>query len=66
MRVRLNGEDKDVEGGLSLTGLLGSLGLAPEGIAVALNMEVVPRGAYGKTRLEEGDEIEIVRAVGGG
>ena len=66
MRIRVNGEEKVVAGGLTVAGLLASLELPPTGIAVALNMEVVRRGDYAGTPLSEGDEVEIVRAVGGG
>ena len=66
MRIQVNGESEEVRDDVSLSGLLESLGVNPNGIAVALNMEVVPRGKYGETPLREGDEVEIVRAVGGG
>ncbi len=66
MRVRVNGEEREVTGGASVADLLRSLALEPNGIAVALNMEIVRRGEYAGTKLSEGDEVEIVRAVGGG
>lgn len=66
MRIRVNGEEKEVAGGLTVAGLLASLELPPTGLAVALNMEVIRRGDYAGTSLSEGDEVEIVRAVGGG
>jgi len=66
MRIRVNGEEKEVAGGLTVAALLESLDLPPTGIAVALNMEVVRRSDYAAVALSEGDEVEIVRAVGGG
>ena len=30
------------------------------------NLEIVPRSAYGRTRLADGDRIEIVHFIGGG
>ncbi len=36
------------------------------GIAVALNGAVVPRAAWGETKLKAGDSVEIVRARQGG
>ena len=33
---------------------------------VERNGEIVPRGEYGDTRLEAGDRLEVVHAVGGG
>ncbi|MEK6709746.1 MAG: sulfur carrier protein ThiS [Nitrospinota bacterium] len=66
MRIRVNGEEREVGGGLTVAGLLASLELPPAGIAVARNMVVVRRSDYAATPLSEGDEVEIVRAVGGG
>ncbi len=66
MRVRVNGEDRELEEGVSVATLLDSMSLEVNGIAVALNMEIVRRGEYADTRLSDGDELEIVRAVGGG
>ncbi len=66
MRVRVNGEDTELEEGATIAALLASMSLSVNGIAVARNMEIVRRGAYGETQLADGDEVEIVRAVGGG
>lgn len=35
-------------------------------VAVAVNNHVVPRSQHGAVRLQPGDRIEIVHAVGGG
>ncbi len=66
MRIVVNGEEKEVAGDSTLSDLLGQLGLEVEGIAIAVNMEIVRRGDYAGTKFSEGDEVEIVRAVGGG
>ena len=66
MQVRVNGEDRELTEGVSVAALLESMSLEVNGIAVALNMEIVRRGEYGDTQLSDGDEVEIVRAVGGG
>ncbi len=66
LRVRVNGEDRELAEGVSVAALLDSMSLEVNGIAVALNMEIVRRGEYGDTQLSDGDEVEIVRAVGGG
>jgi len=38
----------------------------PQGVAVAVNEEVVPRDAWPRRRLVAGDAVEIVTAVQGG
>ncbi|MFY9292735.1 MAG: sulfur carrier protein ThiS [Methylorubrum rhodinum] len=39
---------------------------SPEGIAIAVNGRVVRRSAWGETAINDGDRIEIVRAMQGG
>ena len=62
----MNGEQKEVRGGLSVSGLIELLGLADGPVAVERNREVVPRAEHASTELAESDIIEIVHLVGGG
>jgi len=39
---------------------------APQGVAVALDEAVVPRGAWATTTVRPGDRVEVVTAVQGG
>ena len=64
--IRVNGEHRRVPGDISITELLNELGLDPLRVAVERNLEIVPRSAYQKTPLADGDRIEIVAFVGGG
>jgi thiamine biosynthesis protein ThiS len=64
--VYVNGEPREVTRGATINDLVSQLALAPERLAVELNREVVRRGAWGATRLSEGDRVEIVHFVGGG
>lgn len=66
MNISVNGENKEVNEGLSVKGLLEALEILPQGIAVELNREIVPRGRYAETILKQGDAIEVVRMTGGG
>lgn len=66
MRVAVNGEPREVEEGSTVSDLLASLGIRPEGVAVELNREIVPKSRHGSHRLAEGDRLEIVTMVGGG
>jgi len=66
MKIKVNGEEKEVAEGLTLSALLESLGLHPSRVAVERNLEIVPREKYAQTVLKEGDELEIVHFVGGG
>ena len=66
MRIKLNGDSKDVSEGTTLLALVEQLSLAPERLAVELNREVVRRADWPGVTLSEGDRVEIVHFVGGG
>lgn len=66
MKLTINSETREFEGGLTISGLVGVLGLHPKKVAVERNLEVVPKSLHSEIRLAEGDRIEIVQFVGGG
>lgn len=66
MKAVVNGEAREVPGGLTVARLLEHLCAPDTGVAVALNDRVLSRAAFADELLEDGDRIEIVRAVAGG
>ncbi len=66
MKIRLNGEEREVAPNLTVAELVGELGLSPRQVAVEVNCELVPRSERESVHLAEGDEIEMVTLVGGG
>lgn len=67
MEITINQEKKDIEQGLTLEELMESLGYGKqEGIAVAVNDEVVPKGEWGRDKLKEADRVTIITATQGG
>lgn len=66
IELRVNGAPRRVRAGLTIAELVAELGLRPEIVAVERNRELVPRARHAHTRLEGGDELEIVALVGGG
>jgi thiamine biosynthesis protein ThiS len=64
--VDVNGEPEAVSTGCTVEGLIDALGLGDRRVAVAINREVVPRSTFEARRLNEGDRVEILEAVGGG
>ena len=66
MQVTLNGEARQLDEGVSVRGLLASLGLDPAKIAVERNLRIVPRSTYDQVVLADGDRLEIVHFIGGG
>jgi sulfur carrier protein len=68
MNITLNGKEIVVNEPITLEQLLQTQNIAPEkdGIAVALNWEVIHKQKWHETQLKQGDVIEIVHAMQGG
>jgi thiamine biosynthesis protein ThiS len=66
MRVKINGEDRQVDDGLTLIALLESLQIRPGRVVVERNRDIVARDSYSATLINDGDTLEIVHFVGGG
>lgn len=66
IRVTVNGEDREVDAGLSVESLLQRLGLHPRLVVVEHNREILDRTAYASTEVRAGDNLELVHFVGGG
>ena len=66
MRIQLNGESYELPDGETVAALLTRLDLAGRRIAVELNLDIVPRSQHAVTTLAEGDQVEVVHAIGGG
>ena len=66
IRITLNGNAEALAEPLTISALLESRELAGKRLAVERNGEIVPRSRHDETLLEEGDQLEIVVAVGGG
>jgi sulfur carrier protein len=65
MRITVNGVESVFEQPPTLAELLRRLGVDGQ-VAVEVNREVVPRSRHPEFRPQDGDAIEIVRAIGGG
>ncbi len=66
--VLLNGETRDLPEGATVESAVVAAG-APgngRGVAVAVDGEVVPQGAWASTDLSEGQHVEVLHAVQGG
>ena len=66
MNIQLNGEQKEIREGSTIAGLLDSLGIGGERVAVEVNLDIVPRTGHATHVINAGDRIEIVQFVGGG
>ncbi|KAA8693491.1 sulfur carrier protein ThiS [Pseudomonas syringae pv. tagetis] len=66
MHIQLNGEPFELPDGETVAALLTRLDLAGRRVAVELNLDIVPRSQHVTAVLREGDQVEVVHAIGGG
>ena len=64
--ITLNGAPHSIPEGCTVAELLDALGLRRDGVAVAVDMQVVPRSAHAGRTIRAGERVEVVQAVGGG
>ena len=63
--LKINGQPSRAAG-MTLMEYLEQSGVDPARIAVELDGEIIPRADYANTRLQDGQELELVSFVGGG
>ena len=66
MRVHANGSPYEVPPLTTVAGFIRARDLDPRFVVVERNGEALERERYERVRLEEGDRLELVRAVAGG
>jgi sulfur carrier protein len=66
--ILLNGEPVTVDEGTTVEELLDRLDVPPQarGVAVAVDAEVVPRGAWSEHVVADGARVEVLTAIQGG
>jgi sulfur carrier protein len=66
--VIVNGEERELPGGTTVTGLVADLGLPAggRGVAVAVDGEVVPRAEWPTHTLADAARVEVLTAMQGG
>ena len=65
MKIKVNGEEREVAEGATILALLDGARLKPQTVAVEVNRRLVRTEKYDQP-LKAGDEVEIVTFVGGG
>ncbi|AJF07124.1 sulfur carrier protein ThiS [Geoalkalibacter subterraneus] len=66
MKITVNGREREVADGLTLTQLLSEMKLDPRSLAIERNQTIAERENFDTTIIEDGDRLEIVQFVGGG
>ena len=66
MEIIVNGKTDQVSENLSVQDFLQQLNVTFDNVVVELNREIVKREEWQETVLHQGDQLELVRLVGGG
>lgn len=68
MNIVLNGEQRELAPHTTVRALLDALDVpgGARGVAVAVDAAVVPRGEWETTELDDGAQVEVLRAIQGG
>lgn len=66
MILQINGKQLEVVDNLTAIDLIAKLNYQNQRIALEVNQVIVSKSEYSKFILNQGDKIEIIKAVGGG
>ena len=66
IKLTINGQPHQFESSLNVTQLIEHLALHGKRIAIERNGEIIPRSQFSEQQLINGDQLEVVVAVGGG
>jgi sulfur carrier protein len=65
-KIQLNGMAHELAEPVSIAALLDANGYGGRAVAVEINREIVPKSMHARQLVRDGDQIEIVHAMGGG
>jgi len=66
MTIQLNGEQHDIQAGMSVAALLRQLEIRVDQVAVEVNREIMDKGGFEGRLLQDGDRVEVMSFIGGG
>ena len=66
IKITINGQPQQFESAMNVSQLIEHLALQGKRIAIERNGEIVPRSQFSEQQLNDGDQLEVVVAVGGG
>jgi thiamine biosynthesis protein ThiS len=66
MQLIINGDPMEVPEKTTAAQLIEILELSNKRLAIEANLEIVPRSQFEEHIFQDGDQVEIVQAIGGG
>ena len=66
LQILCNGQPQEVAPGTTLARLLEDLTLPADSVVAEINKKIIDRDQYATLKLAQGDQVELIRFVGGG
>jgi len=66
VKIQCNGRQQTLAKDTTLAQLLDELGLAADSVVAEINKQIIDRDQYATLKLSSGDQVELIRFVGGG
>ena len=66
MIIKVNGKDLEIDNQSTAATLITQLGYQDQRIALEVNEAIISKSKHVEFTLNEGDQVEIIKAVGGG
>jgi sulfur carrier protein len=66
MLITANGKRLDIQSGMTLHSFLEMRGMKPETVVIEYNYNLPPKETWTEIVLAEGDNLEIIKMMGGG
>ena len=66
MIIQVNGKDLEIDNQSNANDLINQLGYQDQRIALEVNEAIISKSKHTEFTLNEGDQVEIIKAVGGG
>ena len=66
MEITVNGEERQLSGPMTISGLLKELEIDPETVVVERNLQILSTKDHEEQTLATGDNVEIIQLVDGG
>lgn len=66
MQIQVNGEPLELAENATITTLVSEMALEGQRYAIEVNEEIISRSQHATSCLRDGDQVEIVQAIGGG
>ncbi|GAA4275344.1 sulfur carrier protein ThiS [Aquimarina mytili] len=66
MTINVNNQSQSISENSSISNLLEQINIVPNGIAIAINNEIITKEKWDQTILNSNDQVTIIQATQGG